>query len=153
MRDAMGGTVTLMIIVVFIVVALGYMAYNVNYTKAFRMKNKIISLYQDYEGDCSGACLDSIVSYANEIGYKPARNLRCPSGFSKYGSYYCFRRTEFEADSNLSSYTRGNGASDIKKREYYTIVTKININIPIISNVLNLEVFQISGDTESFEVK
>ena len=31
MRDAMGGTVTLVIIVVFIVVALGYMAFNVNY--------------------------------------------------------------------------------------------------------------------------
>ena len=47
MRDALGGTVTLVIIVVFIVIALGYMAFNVNYTKAFRMKDKIITLYDD----------------------------------------------------------------------------------------------------------
>jgi hypothetical protein len=47
MRDAMGGSVALVIIVVFIVIALGYMAFNVNYTKAFNMKNKII--YLDYK--------------------------------------------------------------------------------------------------------
>ena len=56
MRDAMGGTVVLVIIVVFIVVTLGYMAFNVNYTKAFRMKNKIISVYEDYKGDCQSDC-------------------------------------------------------------------------------------------------
>ena len=46
MRDSIGGSVVLIIIVVFIVVALGYMAFNVNYTKAFRMKNKVIAVYE-----------------------------------------------------------------------------------------------------------
>ena len=44
MRDALGGSVTIVIIVVFIVIVLGYLAFNVNYTKAFRMKDKIISV-------------------------------------------------------------------------------------------------------------
>ncbi|MBO4731371.1 MAG: hypothetical protein J5597_01005 [Spirochaetaceae bacterium] len=63
MRDAMGGSVALVIIVVFIVIALGYMAFNVNYTKAFRMKNKIISVYEKYEGKCEENCEKEIKDY------------------------------------------------------------------------------------------
>ena len=52
MRDSLGGAVNVFIIVIFIVFALGYMAYNVNYTKAFRMKNKIVFTYEKYKGKC-----------------------------------------------------------------------------------------------------
>ena len=43
MRDAFGGIVNISMIVVFLVVVSGYLAFNVTYTKAFRMKNKIIT--------------------------------------------------------------------------------------------------------------
>ena len=49
MRDAIGGAVNIVIIVVFIVIVLAYLAFNVNYTKASRMKNKIIATYEDYD--------------------------------------------------------------------------------------------------------
>ena len=52
MRDGIGSTVMITIIIAFIVCASSYLAYNVNYTKAFRMKNKIISVYEDYNGVC-----------------------------------------------------------------------------------------------------
>ena len=47
MRDGIGSVVMITIIIVFIVAASSYLAFNVNYTKAFRMKNKIISIYED----------------------------------------------------------------------------------------------------------
>ena len=43
MRDAIGGVVNITIIVTFLVIVSGYLAFNVNYTKAFRVKNKIIT--------------------------------------------------------------------------------------------------------------
>ena len=43
MRDAFGGLMNMVIIVVFLVLVSGYLAFNVNYTKAFRVKNKIIT--------------------------------------------------------------------------------------------------------------
>ena len=46
MRDALGGTVNVVIIVMFIVIALGYITFNINYTKAFRVNDKIVSLYK-----------------------------------------------------------------------------------------------------------
>ena len=42
MRDAIGGSVNLVIIVVFMLLVSGYLAFNINYTKAFKVKNKII---------------------------------------------------------------------------------------------------------------
>ena len=150
MRDAMGGSVALVIIVVFIVIALGYMAFNVNYTKAFRMKNKIISVYEDYEGKCfkesKGACRDAIVSYAKTLGYSGGSGMSCPTGYTNVDNLYCYKR--IESSVNIS----GDGiVEDTRIKGYYRIITKINVEIPIINNILDLKIFYITGDTKSFE--
>ena len=129
MRDAMGGSVTLVIIVVFIVFALGYMAFNVNYTKAFRMKDKIITVYDDYKGVCNDDCFSKIEEYAKEIGYDSGAGtgsyLVCPnveSGpeFTAKGNLYCYREipvTNSERDFN---------GEIIESQYYYEISTRIN---------------------------
>ena len=42
MRDAFGGIVNIAIIVVFMTIVSGYLAFNVSYTKAFKVKNYFI---------------------------------------------------------------------------------------------------------------
>ena len=71
MNESLGGLVNIVIISVFIVIAMGYIAFNVNYTKAFRMKDKIITVYDKYDGNCdiNSPCSDEIKEYAREIGY------------------------------------------------------------------------------------
>ena len=145
MRDAMGGTVTLVIIVVFIVIALGYMAFNVNYTKAFRMKNKIIAVYEDYNGDCGSGCKSVIKKYAKTLGYTSVSDMKCPAGFHNVDGLYCYNR--YEATPGKI----GNSVDDMKPKYYYRIITKINVEIPIINNMLDLKIFEITGDTKSFE--
>ena len=146
MRDAMGGTVALVIIVVFIVIALGYMAFNVNYTKAFRMKNKIISVYEDYNGNCLGDCKNAIKNYAKTLGYSSGNDMKCPSDYNNSDNLYCYK--EIDSSSSID----GDGViDDAHKKSYYRIITKINIEIPIINNILDLRVFYITGDTKSFE--
>lgn len=149
MRDAMGGTVALVIIVIFIVFALGYMAFNVNYTKAFRMKNKIIATYEDYDGVCLGDCNRVIKEYANTIGYSNDNSLVCDNGYQKDDyNLYCYKEV-FENESND---TDGIVDEDVKKH-YYKIITRIRVEVPIINNILNLSAFQITGDTKSFVIK
>lgn len=150
MRDAMGGTVALVIIVVFIVIALGYMAFNVNYTKAFRMKNKIISVYEDFNGDCEknskSACNTQITKYAESLGYSTGDALTCPSGYTMSSTkLYCSQRIEVtpNVDDDI--------IVDDSTKYYYKILTKINIEVPIINNALDLKAFQITGDTKSFK--
>ena len=157
MRDSLGGTVTLIIIVVFIVVVSSYMAFNVNYTKAFRMKNKIVDEYNKHQGACmvtkndkgiidSNSCLDNIQTYAKEIGYNPhiVAN-RCPDGYEDT-NYYCYREVMKYSDDSTGDVVGS------KKYHYYSIVTMIDINIPIVENILGLRLLSIKGDTKTFEV-
>ena len=50
MRDAIGGVFSLQIILIFVILINGYMAYSVNYTRAFRVKNGIINIVEEREG-------------------------------------------------------------------------------------------------------
>ncbi len=149
MRDSIGGTATIAIMTVFIVFALSYLAFNVNYTKAFRMKDKIITLYDDFEGECGAKCQDVIVKYAQEIGYSVGDNMNCPSNSN--WNYHNIKGIYCEAAVPVSEASETKG--DKKAKRYYKIVTKINIQVPVINNLLDLRIFYISGDTPTFTVK
>ena len=49
-RDAISGAMTLQIIVIFMIIINCYLAFSVNYTKAFRVKNEIRSIVEKNEG-------------------------------------------------------------------------------------------------------
>ena len=140
MRDAIGGSVTIVIITVFIVVVLAYLAFNVNYTKAFRMKNKIISLYDEYNGVCTNECESEITNYARDVGYKSG-NSSCASGWNPHSGYYCAKKERVSSSG---------GVNDLGEKYYYKIATQINIEIPIIQNVFRYQYFWITGDTKTF---
>ena len=159
MSDAMGGTVTLVIIAFFIVAVLGYLAFNVNYTKAFRMKNKIISVYDDYNGECNSKCEKEIKAYANSIGYKPGKldcsylsNLISKSSVNAVSvqttsknNLYC--RAEIQIKKRASN----DSINDFQSRSYYKIATTISIDIPIIKSLFDFGLFWVSGNTKTYK--
>lgn len=143
MRDALGGVVNLAMIVVFLVLVCGYLAFNVNYTKAFRVKNYIITSLEQYEGNCDSgtACSNKIQAYIKQVGYSaPNFKLEGDKVTCNYG--YCYQEFEVskEADSSVK---------ESKNQVYYRVVTQINIDIPIINKIMpGLKIFQISGNTK-----
>lgn len=140
MRDAYGGIVNIMFIVVFMVVINGYLAFAANYNKAFRVKNKIISLIEQNEGwDNNKEDLkEKIQTEMKQVGYA-VTDLDI-SGYDcdkQWG--YCVRQY----------YTSGPDQGEITKITY-KVVTAVNVDIPIIRNVLpKLSVFQVSGTTKA----
>lgn len=141
MRDALGGVVNLAMIVVFLVLVCGYLAFNVNYTKAFRVKNYIITSLEQYEGNCNTgtACSNKIQSYIKQVGYS-APEFKIEDYTCNYG--YCYK--EFKASNEVDS-----SVSESKDQVYYRVVTQINIDIPIINRIMpGLKIFQISGNTK-----
>ena len=50
MKDAFGGIVNIVLVAIFLVIISGILGLVVNYTKAFRMKNVVISTIEQYEG-------------------------------------------------------------------------------------------------------
>lgn len=141
MRDAFGGVVNLAMIVVFLVLVCGYLAFNVNYTKAFRVKNYIITSLEQYEGNCASgtACSDKIQAYIKQVGYS-APNFKIDDYICNYG--YCYK--EFKVSNELDD-----SVSESKNQVYYRVVTQINIDIPIVNKIMpGLKIFQISGNTK-----
>ncbi len=152
MRDAFGGLMNMVIIVVFLVLVSGYLAFNVNYTKAFRVKNKIITTIEQYEGNCESgsACDDKILEYMRQIGYNTDANFKIPDYQCQSG--YCIKK-ENAAQEVKDSVAKSGGKepNDLENKVYYRVTTVIVIDIPIINKIMpQLKLFQVSGTTSQF---
>lgn len=142
MKDAFGGILNLVFITLFLVIVSGILAMTVNYTKAFRMKDKIITVYDDYNGECNSACESEISEYAKKIGYSAGVGtggvMNCVDGTPKL-NLYC--------EDKINKIDKHDGSSSW----YYHISTKINMEIPAFKNILNFRIFYIFGTTETYK--
>ncbi len=140
MKDAFGGILNLALVVVFLMIVSGVLGLTVSYTKAFNFKNYVISTIEKYEGNkgcfdssINGDCLNAIRNKANRIGYARTFNNSCPSGYDDQPPV-----------DNLFCYKEEYNGSNVYK---YKVITRIDVNIPIIKNIFYLPFFQVSGDT------
>lgn len=142
MKDAYGGILNLVFISLFLLITIGVLGLVTTYTKTFKMKNIVISAIEQYEGNCCdqsslsriggscanpSACVSKINKEAGRLGYHPA-NLNCPDGYSD-NELYCLIKID-EGD-----------------KYYYNIIVQADVHFPIVSNILGLRMFQVSGDT------
>ena len=146
MKDAFGGVLNIVIVVIFLVIVSGILGLLVNYSKAFKMKNVIISSIEQYEGSKScfstkatgtTPCQEKILDDAKNIGYNPTA-LHCHDGYEKSNGLFCYKKYDSMGSADSSRVVDG---------YYYTIVTQVDINIPIINDILGLSIFQVHGDT------
>lgn len=154
MSDALGGVVNIGMVIFFITIIALYMAFNVNYQKAFNVKNEIVSLYEEYQGECNvtNGCKGKIMDYENKLGYSADTNVingnvGGKTCFREYG--YCAKVYEGKKGSTVY-----NNESKNSKYSYcyYDIMTFVHIDIPFINYFLNLRLFQITGQTKTMKV-
>ena len=138
MKDAFGGLLNIIIVAIFLVIVEGILGLVVNYSKAFRMKNAVISAIERYEGlGCFSSnpsdCRDMIQQRAKSIGYAPPGTLTCPTSdnYKMMDKLYCVKSSDS---------TSGNSY-------IYSVITQVDINIPIINKIMGLSFFQVHGDT------
>ena len=141
MQDAFGGVLNIILIAVFLIIIEGILGLVVNYSKAFRMKNFVISNIEKYEGyGCfedkvsgNSDCRNKIKEGAKSIGYSPTSLLNCDTGnlYVNSDSLFCYKEQVSTSGNNI----------------IYTIVTQVDINIPIINRIMGLSFFQVHGDT------
>jgi len=145
MRDAIGGVFTIQIILFFLVIINAYLAFSVNYTKAFRIKNNIVAILEQQEGfttDGTDSAAGQIEKIMTDTGYNVEKGVidRCGSRDDGYVAVYnnaggyCLK---------LNKNADGTG--------YYSVKTYISINIPILNNLLPVfsDVFAIKGETKT----
>ena len=156
MSNAIGGTVNIVIISIFMVIVAAYMAFNISYVKAFKVKNKIIDLVEQYEGDClnSGSCQTKIENYMDKIGYNTATTV--PRNFCGSGTCSCNTRKGYcISEVVVQTAKKGKkGNPDRDKKAYYKVMTQVNIDIPILKNIMpHINVFQVTGETKTITAK
>ena len=148
MRDAIGGFFSLQIILVFILLVNGYLAYSVNYTRAFRVKNGIVNILEQYEGHTEEA-KERIADYVDGMRYEiPANMLNYCDSEDSNSSCQCFTNQGYCVKMTAVSGTDPN--SDEYRGVYYTVVTYVNIDIPVLNRFINLGNFlQVRGETRA----
>lgn len=145
MKDAFGGIINMVFVALFLVIMIGILGLVVSYTKAFKMKNIIITHIENYEASgcftADTACMNKIKASAEGIGY--GSRITCPSDFTKIDGLFCYKEM-------ISTKTE-NHISD--RPISYRIITQVDLDFPIISSIFSINFFQVIGDTRVIETK
>ena len=149
MRDAVGGVFIMQAIFIFMIIVNCFLAFSVNYTKAFRAKNEIRSIIEKNEGlTCSALC--QIDDFLNENKYtlgEPYADWCRQNDYSvatnnNQTPLFCYKIDKVDAAGTSANKKAYKGA-------YYTIATFVNINIPIFDRVFEIAggMFKVQGET------
>lgn len=146
-RDAISGAMTLQIIVIFMIIINCYLAFSVNYTKAFRVKNEIRSIIEKNEGlTCSA------VEQINDLMLRT--NYKITTEFEDWCTNNGYEVARLNAGSFCYKYQAVDVSGTYKednryKGAYYTVATFVNIDLPLLNNFLPFagNLFLVKGET------
>ena len=150
MKEAFGGILNFVFLIVFLLIVMGVLSLVVSYTKAFRMKDAIISVIEKYEGSgcypesplspsgstIDSACREKIREKAKELAYNPV-SLSC-SGQDVYKAdgIYCYSIQKKASDSAV-----------------ITVITQVDMSFPIVEKIMGFRFFQVAGDTRTLKLQ
>lgn len=137
MKSATGSALLTNIIIVFLVVVMGLLVTSISYTKAYRIKNRIVDIIEDYDGDFKNnknKIIAEIDASLGSVGYRLNEGKSCST---RYGTpittgsnyYYCIYENESQ---------RG---------FYYKVVAYMYLDIPLVGKLVNIPV---GGETKVF---
>lgn len=148
MKDSIGYTVTINIIITFIVIIFAFLSSALIYYKSNKIGNVITNSIEKYEGfnELAQAKIERDMS---SLGYNK-HSINCPSTTScssKAG------KGTLVTINKIKTSTKGYCVylCDEGDYYYYKIKTNMMINIPIINDVLNFPIFSTTNRMYDFE--
>lgn len=140
MRESFGGAFMINLVLIFIVIYISFMAVAVNYAKAFRVKNNVINILEQYQYSGGGSAEDAIIKvkdYLPKVPYNMAGNQSVENN--------CINQTEG------SPYFVDNGVcivnmSGTSNPKYFKVITYISIDFPFFNIHMTIP---ITGETKS----
>ena len=130
MKQGVGFSVTINIIVIFIVVTFAFLVASLNYYKAYRVNNTISDSIEKYEG-YNDLARKEIEKKLTSLGYVNGRT-NCPYNNGKQ-----------QLNTNIKNYSYCIYEEPVNEKtgkfKYY-VVTYLNFNIPVINQTLNIPV-------------
>jgi len=174
MKESMGMTVTLGIIIIFVVLVFAFLAATLSYYKSYKVNNKIIENIERYEG-VNGLSINAIENSLSTIGYNVG-SINCDTtrvyrddeywflimDGNQYMSYINSLDDEVdgEAVSGKNGYCvyalyydiDGDVTTNYDELVYiqYGVLTKMTIDLPVLSRFFSFDVFSASRNLYRF---
>ena len=151
----MGSSLLLNIVIVIIGVVSAFLISSIAYSKAFKVKNRIVSVIEKYNGDCNfdndaDTCYSEINSELQDMGYSSNISHGCSDedtlvyGKNNVRYHFCVNKytlcDEYKTDGKTCK-------DDSNETYYYKVTTFMHFDIPLIGQVLE---FPVSGETKNF---
>lgn len=129
MREAIGGGFLFNLVIVIVSIVILFFVSILSYSKAYRVKNRIVEIIEENNGCNNDVCHEKIAVDLSNMGYSTATNKACPSGYYTKKNYnYCVSY-EQSADNGY----------------YYKVITYVHFDFPIIGDFINIP---IKGETK-----
>ena len=161
MRESIGGTWLLSIVIVFIFIFAGYICLSINHSKAFAVKDDILETIERYngidlnnvtksDGNLHDPCIDSITRRLATVSYRTSGNCNNLQnnqneperwvGFDREG-----RQTDTQASYCIKQVAVNSNIKELPEAYYYKVAVFYQLDLPVISYVMS---FKVTGDTK-----
>lgn len=144
MKESIAQAFILNLILFFFVILVLLLFGSINYSKAYKVKNRIITIIEKY-GEFDSAAKDEIVDNMVKAGYQTTTegNGKCDSDKIKNGGTLVYP-VENDASGRHYDYCVIKHKSSVG--EYYQVVVYMKFEIPIIGGFLE---FPVKGETKA----
>lgn len=140
MKEAIGGSWLLTIVVVFVVVFACYMSVSINYSKSYKVKDQILFYIEQY-GGVNDSSTTAIKNYLGEVGYRTTG--KCPSDNDWIG--FNFNAGIGSPNSFcIQKHCVYRAAIGHPKTAYYSVKVFFKMDMPVIGDVVK---FTLDGET------
>ena len=147
MKEAIGGTWITQLVIIFIFLFTAFLSLSLNYSKAFRVKNEVLSFVEKNEG-ITTTSIERINNFLNYTAYRTKG--KCEKG--TYGVKDLNNSSITKVtDSNKNTqyfYCIGkvkSGTTNFKDRAYYKVRLFFKFNLPVVGDLFT---FTIDGQTK-----
>lgn len=141
MKAATGNAMLMNIIIVFLVIVMVLLVTSISYTKAFRIKNRIVDIIEYYDGNFNDVgtkanITNEINNSLSSVGYRLSGSKKCKEIDNK-------KAIELASNYQVCIYEY----DDSMRGKYYKVIAYMYFDVPVVGGILNIPV---SGETKVF---
>ncbi len=151
MRNSIGGTWIIQLMILFILLFVGFMILTLNYSRSVKIKNEMIDMFEKYEG-LNDTSIELVNNYLTYSTYSTT-GICVEEGEDATGIYGSRDLSSFyleEAKEGLDYYYCVKKYDGANTTNYYQITIFYRFNLPILGNISS---FSIKGSTSNFQSK
>lgn len=141
MKESLGTSLVFNLMMIFVAVIIVILVGSISYSKAFKIRNRIIDRIEEYNGyEINNGSIEAIESDLKSIGYRIVDKVSCKARdegqllTNEYGGQYNYCVYKYKTS----------------KGYYYGVTVFINFDIPLIGRYINIPVY---GETRVVLIK